>query len=590
MPKKKKIAIIALMVCAFSLTVIFVLATNESEKIERELRNELASRISYAEELLAETKISEDGKGVTAPFWWAASGVHNTFADEISAARALLYSEPVYEYNDAVTVIENPPEYSLTETDNGFIITVLNACDYVKNLSAGDIFVFETTETNPDGLAGYVDSIELIGNDAIITVSMPESLEEIFDKFEFAWEFDLTNGLIPFEIIPVDKAEINAFAAPEINIVRVTSEYILASIEGDSWFDTSIEGEIKIYLPTVKMDISVEQKRACISVKNKAEFDLKLSHERKFDTIIPIRKIRIRHPKVQLEIPICLRITAQGEAFIEFNHTVTSEYGIRHSIPFQRTSGSFEIRDIGLNAEASAALNLQAKASVLLIPMYGIQGDLGTGVLTDTAMQENCTTIKCFVFESFSVCSVASLEEWGLLGDIELLQFEIDFSSNLPTSMWFFSDGKIYNECPCVLCEKCGTEPCICSERCIKCDSEPCLCHEQCPSCGFVPCLCHEQCPSCGKFINNCTCYRTPCWECLYSSDIWHGIPCRYPEHFTCGLCLGYICGYRSDFFGFMGRKPHGSTACWNGCVCDWCCNIKRSFGSVACPLCHSIY
>jgi len=45
------------------------------------------------------------------------------------------------------------------------------------------------------------------------------------------------------------------------------------------------------------------------------------------------------------------------------------------------------------------------------------------------------------VVETFNVLSISSLD-WGLLGGISLLRFNVDFAKNMPSSYWFRSGGK----------------------------------------------------------------------------------------------------------------------------------------------------
>ena len=370
-----------------------------------------------------------------------------------------------HEYRRDVSVVGAPPSYTFEEADGMLTIEMPIPNEAILKLSAGDKFVLEPTAKNPGGLAGVVKSISTSEKGASIYASVPGSIDEIYGEFEFVGNIDLLSEDFNFDVNPIEWNDDAPFLSlgsnkehlkllsntPSIQqssstgfspSVNLTSKAIVVSANNATWKGITLEKcQLTWELPKIHANISIIGKRVDLYVTTAAQFDFKASASFAFDTVIPLYSITVWPVwGVGIEIPIGVRITANGEYSFEIVTRVDMAFGIMNNMPSARASFNYSF-DFNHNTRATMSLNIQAKARVLGIEVYGVQGDIGKGIQMNKAMQNKCQTGLCFVVETFNVLSISSLD-WGLLGGISLLRFNVDFAKNMPSSYWFRSGGK----------------------------------------------------------------------------------------------------------------------------------------------------
>jgi len=342
--------------------------------------------------------------------------------------------------------------------DMKFTLWLPNAA--VQGLTVDDIFIIEPSPANPDGIVGKIISIERDGEYSLVTASVPESLDEIFYDFEFIGEIDLLSEDIAFDITPAYWSYysdhlpeedgyipiIPAFGGFTPN-VRETSRYISANIANGNWHGIIINCELRMYLPRLHVDISVRDNRADLFVTTTAQlaFSASLSG---IDTIIPLFVFTVRPVTgVRVDIPVGIRVTANGGASIEIIGQLDVSFGVMDGSPTARAGITYNFEFSHLYARATVSLNIQARASLFGVGVYGIQGDFGRAIQASRTLQQRCHARMCFVVEASHVRRISSLN-WGTMGNIQLLRFEHDFARNLQSTFWYRSSGRWHRTCP----------------------------------------------------------------------------------------------------------------------------------------------
>jgi hypothetical protein len=371
-----------------------------------------------------------------------------------------------YEYRNDVKVIANPPAYSFTEANGTFTAIIPAATDEIRGVSAGNTFVLEPTAQNPDGLAGRVTNIVSEGTGVVITASVPQSIEEIYEEFEFVGNIDLLGDDVDFEITPAewDDNSPSIFVMASLGgvptqhasagfrpTVRTTSTEVIVSANNSTYGRINIEKcELAWRLPKIHANINIKNKRADLYVTTSARIDFTASSSIAVDTVIPLTKITVKPVVgVHIDIPVGIRITANGEYRLETWCSMGIDFGIINgssSAPVTFNYG-FEFNH---HTRATASLNIQARARLGLaglIHAYGIEGDFGRGLLTNNALQARCPSQSCFVVESFQVRNIKSLTTWGELRNVSALRFNQDLARGLPSTLWYRTGGSWQKRC-----------------------------------------------------------------------------------------------------------------------------------------------
>jgi hypothetical protein len=177
-----------------------------------------------------------------------------------------------------------------------------------------------------------------------------------------------------------------------------------------------------------------------------AEMKISATSKLSMDRTIPLFTIPVSLYGVSVEVPVALRIKANGEGFIEFTGRVDTQFGIRNNKASAQVNVSHSI-DYRFSARVELSATIQAKARVFYVPVYGIQGDFGIGARTDDAMQAKCPDGSCFVVGLFDVRNLRSLD-WGALGWIPALQFNVNLATDETIGFRYLSDGRWYDRCP----------------------------------------------------------------------------------------------------------------------------------------------
>lgn len=350
-----------------------------------------------------------------------------------------------YVYSSNVTIIKLPPEYSVTETADTFTVHISNANDAIRNLSAGNLFVLEPSSANPNGFAGRAINIVAEGAEVIITARMPESIDEIYDEFEFVSNMyvlpDVTDIVVAEEIEGLSGFE----------MTRNPTRLVSFNFNDFKFQGITINGSMVLYTPRLHANITMQH--ADLFVTAEAEFNFKVSASTNVNRIIPLYTIPVMPvPGVLIEIPIGIRITADGQASLEIMCDMSVSAGIIRGQPSARVIIDHNV-DFNYNMTATVSLNVQAKASLLFVPIYGIGFDLGRGFTLSDALQAKCRADsshvgKCFVVETFNVRSIESLSDYGLLGLLGILQFSLDLTKNEPKAHKYRLDGTWNVFCP----------------------------------------------------------------------------------------------------------------------------------------------
>jgi len=383
--------------------------------------------------------------GIGSIFAWSYFGENNNSSERessqlspVSTLREATESLH-YIYRNNVTVVNQPPLYSFAEANGTFIITVYNPNNDIRQLAIGETFVLEPTASNPDGIAGHIIFIAEQGSNMIITASIPESLEDIFEEFELAANLDIL-ALADEIILGEDLIGVEGIEIIRNPTSRVYVRAVNANIAG-----ITINGALSLYRPTLHVSINRFNVEYFV-IRTGAEVDFTASAQVQLDRVFTLMTVPIWISGVRVDVAFGLRFTVDGHFHLEVTYSIDAEFGYRDGgFVAQITPGL----DYNFEFEARAAVsrNIQARASVLSIPIYGVEGNFGRGVQANNAMQDICPNSLCFVMQTFRVRTVGSLD-WGLLGRVSAFQFFDDLESSVPAAFRFRHGGNWYDACP----------------------------------------------------------------------------------------------------------------------------------------------
>jgi cell division septation protein DedD len=350
-----------------------------------------------------------------------------------------------YIYNANVKIINNVPFYTITVTGESIILFMANATEKIRNLSVSDIFVIEPTVYNPDGFAGRVMNISRNGNDITVTVSVPESLDEIFEEFEFVGVIDILSSenvrvVTEGEYHPDDWTEV------ERNPTSFVNWNFSRTFGG-----VNIHGNVRINHPRVRVRISLAGVDELVMI-NGAQTRLVVSASGSIEHIFPIEKIYINLFPVIITIPVGIKVTAGGQFEMTFDARIDSEFGIKNNRSHGRIGLSHDF-NLQARGTVTASLNIKAKANIIGIlqthDVYGVEGDFGMGFEIGTGtFQNKCRTGECIVVRLFHLRRIRSMD-WGFINDLNFIRSQFEF--NLPNpgdSYRFFANGIWYRNCP----------------------------------------------------------------------------------------------------------------------------------------------
>jgi hypothetical protein len=375
-----------------------------------------------------------------------------------------------YKYRNDVTVIGNPPPYTITEEGGAFRI-LLSAVTYDMHLLENDsYFVLHPTAANPDGFAGYAYiafsgmEAKQLGAEFVIGAVAPGSLEDIFEEFEYIGNIDLLRGDADFEVLPIEWNEnsagifmqtLSGVPVPQASAgfkptVRTTSREVIVNANNSTWRGINIEKcELTWVLPKIHANISISKKRADIYVTTAARLDFTASSSMAVNEVIPLCKIPVKlaYGSITIDVPVGIRVTANGEYRIEIMCSMDTAFGVMNNKPSAQVSFDYKFQ-FNHRTEAAMSLNIQAKASVFGIKAYGVQGDFGRGIFVSDTLQANCPARTCFVAETFTVRRIRSLTDWGEMRNVSLLRFDQNLARGLPRSLWYRTANGWQRGCP----------------------------------------------------------------------------------------------------------------------------------------------
>lgn len=103
-------------------------------------------------------------------------------------------SKNIVDYNDEVISVGGDSEFnkleSFVESENKYVFS--NVDDSIKNLQVGDVFIVESCDLIPGGVAIKVKNIDVSGNSATIFGDEDISLEEVVDEIDISQETAMT--------------------------------------------------------------------------------------------------------------------------------------------------------------------------------------------------------------------------------------------------------------------------------------------------------------------------------------------------------------------------------------------------------------
>ncbi|MCL2223280.1 MAG: zinc-ribbon domain-containing protein [Oscillospiraceae bacterium] len=363
----------------------------------------------------------------------------NGFFDRADAT-PLSYEPEIFHYiyrSDVIVI--NQPTYNFVEINGTVIITVYNPSEAIQQLTVGDTFVLEPTAQNPGGMSGHILDVATQGTAIIITARLPESLEEIFYEFELIDTVDVLE-LVDEIILDDELSNIEGIEISRNHTSNVTLWARRANIGG-----VILDGELSIQRPVVRRSISLRHVNYLI-LETGIEVNLEATARGSFNRIIPLFTVPVRIVGTGLDIPVGIRVSGSGEISLVLVVGVDAEFGIRDNQFIADLEPRYSL-EFDFDARATISANIQARARVLWIPVYGVQVDIGKGVQSNADMQDICPQRICFVVETFHVRSVRSLN-WGVLSRVQALHFNEDLAQNIPSTIWYLINWTRYSHCP----------------------------------------------------------------------------------------------------------------------------------------------
>ena len=341
-------------------------------------------------------------------------------------------------YRSDVEVIANAPSYSIVEESEGiYIITIQNPTSQLRQLAIGDKVVIEPTAQNPNGLAGYITNI--VSDDGFLekAVRVPDTLEEIFDEFEYVGDIDLLSEAEHISL----SSDLQGLAGVEIG--RNPTQRLWVDLNAVSVGGVTLTGRVELITPRFNASLSRNEVNHLV-VTTGISVSITTTYEDKFNRLINLFTIPVSLPYgIHIDVPVGILIDAEGNASVNFNGNINTQFGYisgkEHSHLTLNLSqhGSFDAR-------LELSVNIQARASVMLIPVYGVEGNFGLGIRTDSQMQQLCQE-NCFVVGLYRVRNIRSAD-WGALRWMKWERSWTDRSSL--TGHRFISVNTWSNVCP----------------------------------------------------------------------------------------------------------------------------------------------
>ncbi|MCL2627620.1 MAG: hypothetical protein FWD44_02825 [Oscillospiraceae bacterium] len=347
----------------------------------------------------------------------------------------------IAEYQEDVTVIVNAPAYSIVESNGLYIVTIHNPTSKLRQLSVGEKFVLEPTGSNPRGLAGYVESIVSDDTLLVMTVRLPEALDEIFEEFEFVADIDMLAGAVE---IPLSD---QLYGVDGVEIGRNPTRRVWLDANNADLGGVKISGRVEMITPRISASLSRSHVDYLILTTG-VLIDIKADAELKYDRLFHLFTIPVSLPKgIHIDILVGILIHASGEVELTLNCRMEAQFGYKSGEEFRdniRVTPTFNGTG-EFNAKIELSANMQARASVMLFPIYGIEGTLGKGVRTDAQMQQECTTRECFVVGTYNIRIINSAD-WGIF---KFLKWQRPLQgSGALTGHWFITQNDWLTNCP----------------------------------------------------------------------------------------------------------------------------------------------
>ena len=344
-----------------------------------------------------------------------------------------------YEYHDDVTVIENVPFYTIVESDGVFIITIRNPTEELMQLSVGERFVFEPTAENPRGLSGTIITIASDADTLVMTVKVPDSLDEIFSEFELVGDIELLHSA--GDLIISD--ELKGLSGVEVwknPIHRAIIDMNNVDVGG-----VTLNGSVQMLTPRLNVSLNL-QKVDHLIVTAGVNIDLRATRVVEFDRIINLFTIPVSLPKgIHVDVPVGIRVNIDGEVSLTIGGTANAQFGVNQGEEVRHLSVNYSF-DGNFRISIELSANVKALASVFFIPIYGVEGDFGIGLRSDSQMMHICQQSQCIVVGLYNVAGVRSSKDFGLL---RFIRWDIPLAnSNDIIGHRFITDGRWLNVCP----------------------------------------------------------------------------------------------------------------------------------------------
>ena len=167
-----------------------------------------------------------------------------------------------------------------------------------------------------------------------------------------------------------------------------------------------------------------------------------------FEDVIPLFTIPVSFKGVHIDLIVGLRININGQSSLALNCRVNAQFGVinnNEQVSHVSMNHSTNSGKQDFSAEIELSVNIKARGSVFMTPIYGIEGFYGKGVRTDSKMQQRCTS-GCVVVSLHNVRGLHSDNNWGVL---QFIQWKAEnLGHGTVTGYRFIFSGEWLRACP----------------------------------------------------------------------------------------------------------------------------------------------
>jgi hypothetical protein len=368
-------------------------------------------------------------------------------------------------YRDNVIAIDGQLDYSFVEANDILTITINNPNDAIRQLKAGDTFVLEPTDKQPQRMAGRVTEIRHLTPQTIIRARIPDNITDIFAEYEFKSEFNvlehadditLAEGLEEIEGITIwrnptrvvgvifDGATFDETFLIDNQRKNLATNYRIYDEQRsrrarlEAGVSVTIDGTIN--LEEIQAIVSIEIQRSWngdevfdverLLIDLEADWNITVKTTGYIETDILLCTMRAQKFGTGLEIPIFLRLATDGSAVLVYDFGAHINAGIVENEPHFAQNVRKDEYSLNLTGSLSAAIVPQLSATIVFAHVYGVELRIGMGAQVAAGMQQECSTFgtsdRCHVIQRYIILEVATIRE--RLGQFDALHISKSFA------------------------------------------------------------------------------------------------------------------------------------------------------------------